>query len=358
VKIRVVSHHLPLPEGSSSGKALYALCDGLVLEGHDVRVLSFRDEPPSEPLPEWCEWRGVPREPRVFTRARALVRPRHDSARLGWRIPDDAIAIADDVESFAAIEHAGRTVATFHYLTRFDSATRTRRPSDLQTARAEAHNARTANLVIAYSDRVARALGADAVAVPIAFPMPAEQVRAVVQPVAGIIGNWRWPPNRKALDDLRTMWPGVRRRVPEARLLVAGLGSDALSMPASDGVEILGRVDSVEEFWSRVGVLAFPCPLSSGPKVKVIEALAYGVPVVTTPPGVEGIADAADTEVVGLNAFAEALVGVLGDPERRALMARNGRAAVLAAHGPGPAARARIRVLEDAFGSGLAIGNR
>jgi glycosyltransferase involved in cell wall biosynthesis len=282
--------------------------------------------------------------------ARALRRPRTDSSRLSWDIEDDAIAIADDLESFAIVEHAARNVATFHYLTRFDAGMRKRRPRDLQTARAERRVARKAIFITTYSERVAFALGGHAVVVPIAYPIPSEPVIPIAEPVAGIIADWGWPPNRYAFADLLEVWPAVRERVKDARLIVAGSGAGLLTPHGAEGVEMTGRVDAVSDFWARVAVLAFPCPPSSGPKVKVIEALAHGVPVVTTPAGVEGIQQVAGAEVTGLDRFGEVLSMLLDDPVRRVGLGATGRRAILATHGPQPAARARVRALEVAFG--------
>ena len=351
MKIAIVSQHLPEPEGTATGRGLYALCDGLLAEGHDVRVFSWRVEPPRNEPPAWCEWRAVPREPRVVTRLRALARPRSDSERIGWHLPEDAIWIADDVPSFAAVARSPRSVMTFHYLTRFDARIRRFRASDVQTIRAERRVARRAGLVTGYSERVARAVGPRAVAVPIGYPVPPEAVRSVGAPVAGLIANWRWPPNRPALDVLRAAWPEVRARVHGARLILAGEGLEKLRIGASDGIETMGTVERVADFLERIAVLAFPCPDTSGPKVKVLEALAHGVPVLTTPPGIEGILLPAGAGAVTASPrrFGDVLASILRDEERRLRLGVSGREAVLAAHAPRPVARARVKALEAAF---------
>jgi len=287
------------------------------------------------------------------TKARALVRPRSDCTRIGWRPDPDVIAVADDTESFAAVTSSHRSVATFHYLNRLDMRVRGRALRDIQWFRAERRAAREAVLVTTYSDRVAGMIGPRAHVVPIAYPVPEAPSRFVEQPVAGLIANWRWPPNRRALDDLLAAWPDVRSRVPAARLLLAGVGSETLAISSSEGVELLGRVGAVAEFWDQVGVLAFPAPSSSGPKVKTLEALAFGVPVVTTEAGVEGIAlpARAGSLVTTAFAFVDALASVLGDPVKRGRMAAAGREGVMATHAPRPAARARATLFENAFGA-------
>jgi polysaccharide biosynthesis protein PslH len=55
------------------------------------------------------------------------------------------------------------------------------------------------------------------------------------------------------------------------------------------GVEWRGRVESAADFLRELGVLLYPLSRGSGAKVKVLEALALGLPVVTTPAGAEGV---------------------------------------------------------------------
>jgi glycosyltransferase involved in cell wall biosynthesis len=118
----------------------------------------------------------------------------------------------------------------------------------------------------------------------------------------------------------------VRGQVPAARLQVAGRGVDAVfggAVPA--GVDVLGPVPSSAAFLTGLSVLVFPLDRGSGMKVKVLEALAVGVPVVTTPAGAEGFA-ASDGIVVATSdrEVATATASLLADAgERRA----RGRAA-------------------------------
>jgi glycosyltransferase involved in cell wall biosynthesis len=84
----------------------------------------------------------------------------------------------------------------------------------------------------------------------------------------------------------------------------------------------------------------------------VLEALAHGVPVVTTPAGVEGLCLAEDegAVVVDGGGFAQALAKLLADPDERRRLGATGRAAMVAHHAPVPAARARVAALRDALG--------
>jgi glycosyltransferase involved in cell wall biosynthesis len=101
---------------------------------------------------------------------------------------------------------------------------------------------------------------------------------------------------------LRTTWPLLRSRLPEAKLRVIGrdAGSEVLAMGAklSDSVTIEGYVPDLGEALGRAAAVINPLRFGSGIKLKVIEALGRAVPVVSTPVGAEGIANGAGTGVL------------------------------------------------------------
>jgi glycosyltransferase involved in cell wall biosynthesis len=358
VRFAIVSCHLPEPEGNSPGRALLALGDGLVEAGHEVEAWSWRPEPPRSTLPAWCRWEPLPPEPRWRTRARALARPRSDVARAGWAPPPGAVALADEPTSVDAVLPAPTSAVTFHYRTALDLAALHQRPTPwhLQQLRLERRAARLPALVLGYSERVrASARAVRSRFVPMGYPIPPVPIVPVDEPVVALLAGWTWPPNRWALDRLLAAWPEVRAAVPRARLVLAGRGLAAvpgLARPALPaGVEVAGEVATSREVLARTAVVAFPCPPTSGPKGKIIEALAHGVPVLTTPAGVEGLAvlPGRDAAVVGVSSFAPALADLLRDPERRGALARAGRAAMEAHHSPLAVARARAEACGDAF---------
>ncbi|MCU1451724.1 MAG: glycosyl transferase group 1, partial [Acidimicrobiales bacterium] len=255
--------------------------------------------------------------------------------------------------SYAAVHSSAHSAVTFHYLSRLDvPSLRIPTPWDVQNWRAERNAARKAKLVFAYSERVGRIAGGRAQVVPIAYPMPDEALPAREEPVALLFANWRWPPNLRALEWMRRLWPEVRSRVPGAELVLAGWGLESVGVTSGDGVRVIGSVTRSIDALSTASVLAFPCPPTSGPKIKVLEALAYGVPVVTTTYGVEGLwlKPGEGAVVTERSQFAATLAALLTDPERRRDLAATGRAAMIANHSGRSAARARVAACATHFG--------
>jgi glycosyltransferase involved in cell wall biosynthesis len=273
---------------------------------------------------------------------------------MGWEPAPGAVAVADHVPSFPAVARFPRSVVNVHFRALTDArAVHRVVPGDVQTARCERRAGRRADLVLAYSSRVAAHLRKPATVVPIGYPTPRTEIAPVEAPVAALIADWSWPPNRLSLTWLLETWPIVRDRVPGARLLIAGRHLERREVGALPGVEVVGAVSSSMEVLGRAAVVAFPCPPSSGPKIKVIEALAHGLPVVTTPAGVEGIFGAPDAGTVSAyrDDFASALVSLLVAPGRRAQLGTAGRERIVEHHAPVATARARVEMFAHRFPS-------
>ncbi len=141
-----------------------------------------------------------------------------------------------------------------------------------------------------------------------------------------------YPPNVEGVRWFATeVFPVVRQRVGDARLNVVGSRPPEeikrLEQPDS-GVVVTGYVPDLEPILRRCGVMVVPVRSGSGMRVKILEAFARGIPVVSTSIGVEGI-DARPGEHLLVadtpEEFAEAVVQVLREPARAARLARAAR---------------------------------
>lgn len=94
---------------------------------------------------------------------------------------------------------------------------------------------------------------------------------------------------------LRDCWPEVLRKLPDARLRVIGRdprpGLSEVIERYPGSVVLDGYVDDLDGALSTATALVNPLRFGSGVKIKVIEALGRGVPIVSTPVGADGIAD-------------------------------------------------------------------
>jgi len=109
------------------------------------------------------------------------------------------------------------------------------------------------------------------------------------EPVALFVGSDNFP-NRDALVWLLTeIWPEVHRQHPEARLRVVGQVARGYAPPWPAGATTIGVVDDLQTEYRRACVALIPLRVGSGLKVKMIEALASGLPCVATSVGAEGL---------------------------------------------------------------------
>jgi glycosyltransferase involved in cell wall biosynthesis len=148
------------------------------------------------------------------------------------------------------------------------------------------------------------------------------------------VGSFRHDPNRAAVDwFVHEVLPLVLRRRPDARLVLVGSDPPPAHTYAdySANLEMLGCVDDVRGPMSRYAVFVCPILSGSGVRVKLLEAFAAGIPVVSTMIGAEGLA-AVDGEYCSLAddpaGFAERVVAILEDPAAAAPMAARARAMV------------------------------
>jgi glycosyltransferase involved in cell wall biosynthesis len=107
------------------------------------------------------------------------------------------------------------------------------------------------------------------------------------------VGTMDYYPNVEAATSFASrIWPQVRERLPDSRLLIVGANpTPAVSaLGAIPGVTITGTVPDVRPYYRDAFAAIVPLRTGGGTRLKILEAMATGVPVVSTPLGAEGLA--------------------------------------------------------------------
>jgi hypothetical protein len=160
------------------------------------------------------------------------------------------------------------------------------------------------------------------------------------RPVAGRLlynGSLTYGPNREAvLWFSRHVLPQIAARIPEAHLVVTGRydASDpeveALLGDASQGrIELTGFLPDMQRVLTSAALCVVPLLAGGGTRLKILEAWAAGIPVVSTPVGAAGL-EAVDGVHLALappepDAFADRVAGLLADPARADAIAASAR---------------------------------
>jgi polysaccharide biosynthesis protein PslH len=134
-----------------------------------------------------------------------------------------------------------------------------------------------------------------------------------------------------ALFFYNEVFPLIRNEIPDARFVIAGYGPpvELTSIPGRDThVTVTGFVDDLDACYKQAEVFVAPILTGGGIIVKILDAMAAGIPVVTTSYGNEGIGavPARDMLVADDPAnFAKSVIGMMNDHESARRIAENGQ---------------------------------
>jgi len=154
-----------------------------------------------------------------------------------------------------------------------------------------------------------------------------------------ITGNMQAPDTLVSMQwFLQAVLPRIRRAVPTATVDIVGrepLPSLRAMVAQVRDVTLWGYVPDLRPHLARASVYVAPLRLGSGVKNRVLEAMAMGRPVVTTPLGILGLRVQPGLHVLTAtteDAFADAVVELLGNRERRQQIGHAAREAIVAHH--------------------------
>jgi glycosyltransferase involved in cell wall biosynthesis len=166
------------------------------------------------------------------------------------------------------------------------------------------------------------------------------RVERVAHPRAILhLGTMFWPPNVEGvLWFAREVLPLVRREAPDARFVVVGKNPPpSVRQLAGEaaGVEVAGYAPDPRPHLAQAAAFIVPLHAAGGMRVKIVDAWLWGLPIVSTPIGAEGIELHDGDNILiadGAAAFADATVRLLTEPALNARLRAAGRAWVEATY--------------------------
>ncbi len=136
------------------------------------------------------------------------------------------------------------------------------------------------------------------------------------------LGSMDWPANIDGVEYFcERIWPQVVAAVPDARFQVVGRNPPArITRFAGPSVEIVGGVKSVLPHLHEAAVFVVPLRIGGGTRLKIYEAMAAAVPIVSTTVGAEGLDVRNGSDIILADdpaLFGVSVVELLRSPERR-----------------------------------------
>lgn len=149
-------------------------------------------------------------------------------------------------------------------------------------------------------------------------------------PDLAYLASFDWLPNRQGLEwFLREVWPLVQRERPQTTFHYGGRGMPSyLKRTGSDTLKSFDQVPSARDFLAPARLLIVPLLAGSGMRIKILENMALGKAIVSTPVGAEGIDLQEDREIALAQtpeAFASAILKLLEAPGKRKEMGQAAR---------------------------------
>ena len=138
------------------------------------------------------------------------------------------------------------------------------------------------------------------------------------------------PTGEGMVDFVERAWPRIRSEVAGARLRIIGDCPEPLKRRflKTAGVEVLGRVDSVRKHLDGVHFCIVPLNVGSGMRIRILEAMAYEIPIVSTVIGCEGIhvQDGRHLAIVeSVEKMSTAILSLYKKPAQAGIMRREGK---------------------------------
>ncbi len=144
-------------------------------------------------------------------------------------------------------------------------------------------------------------------------------------------GALSYSPNFEAMDFfLSQVYPLVKAHCPGVTLRITGQadGATIVRLPAVEGVTFTGYLPDIRPFVAQSSVCVVPLLTGGGTRIKILEAMALGTPVVATSKGAEGLDASPGRDLLIADSpaqFADHVLRLLNDPGLRRRLSENGR---------------------------------
>jgi glycosyltransferase involved in cell wall biosynthesis len=198
-------------------------------------------------------------------------------------------------------------------------------------------------------------LGSKAFYLPFGIENTAERNREVNTTFKiGHIGSMDWIPNQEGLRwFLKDVWPLVNKENLTCEFAGRHMPSD-IEKAQDDNLKVLGEVESSKEFLKGLDLLIVPLRSGSGVRIKVLESMAMGVPILATSVGYEGIGAKHNESIIEANSkseFADAINKAKNGAFNLKVITQNAQQYLAEKHSPSATAQLLVKTIENGLGA-------
>ncbi len=129
---------------------------------------------------------------------------------------------------------------------------------------------------------------------------------------------------------IKKIFPKIKKAIPEVQFQIVGHrpGKEISVLNKISGIKVIGTVEDVRPYYEKAKVYVAPFRFGEGTRLKILEAMATGVPIVSTKEGCQGI-DVVDGEHLLIaknkNEFGEKVIELLSSPQKSKVLAESAR---------------------------------
>jgi polysaccharide biosynthesis protein PslH len=188
---------------------------------------------------------------------------------------------------------------------------------------------------------------------------PSQTASPSAAPTIGFVGDMSYFPNQEAVTNfVRTVFPLVRQQLPRARFLIVGRSPSpsVQKLGKIEGIEVTGFVPDVREWLAQMHVSVAPFSIAAGIQNKILEAMAFSLPVVATSRAAQGFSDKTSSALDladQAGEMAEKIVRLLRDSQLARSRGIEGRRKVAAEYDWNRSLDRLLQVIEDPAGVGV-----
>lgn len=192
---------------------------------------------------------------------------------------------------------------------------------------------REVDAAIVCSPEDARSIGGNAIVIPNSYPTPPKPLGQIFRdesPVILLQGQLTYAPNADGAEFFVThVLPYIRNADPNISVRLVGRSDERVQRLANvPNVKVLGFVPDIGDELRLADLIVVPIRFGGGTRIKILEAFAHGIPVVSTSIGAHGLGAVAGIHILEADDpedFARACIRALTDLDLRASLASSGR---------------------------------